>query len=172
MTAKKRNALIIAAVVVVLAAVIAVLAILNKPKGEINSGTVTLLHAGETVKVFTSEEIEALPYAEVYKEIVSSSHDDAAGTFRGVWLHDLLDAADPSLRDGARQIVVTSEDAFVAAYTAEDVYDYDDIMLAYRMDGEPLKSKDDGGFGPFRIIILGDEFGNRSAKYVFQIEVR
>ena len=172
MTAKKRNVLIIVLVIVVLIAAIVVLALLNRPAVATPTGSVTVYRGGVEVKTFSYEEIAAMPYQEVYKEIVSSSHDDVAGTFRGVWLHQLLDAADPALRDGAKQVVATSEDAFKAAYTAEDVYDYDDVLLVYLLDGQGLGTLAEGGTGPYRIIILDDEFGNRSAKYVNQIEVR
>ena len=44
--------------------------------------------------------------------------------------------------------------------------------MVYEKDGAPLSSREEGGTGPLRILITDDPFGNRSTKYLAQIEVR
>ena len=168
---KRRGTIIIISILVLLAAAIAVLVVLNDP-GEAETGTITIVRGDETVRVFTMEEITAMPYIEVYKKITSSSFKDIEGTFRGVPLRALIESADATLLDGATQIVTRSEDAFATAFSAEEVLESDSVFIAYSLDGESLGTLAGGGTGPFRVIITDDEFGNRSAKYLFKIEIR
>ena len=169
---KKRNIIIVICLLVVLAGAIAILSIINAPKGKTESGTISIVSNKETLHTFTMEEIEAMKYIELNKKIESSSYADVEGTFRGVPLHELLDQVDTSLLTGDNKIVVRSEDAFVTAFGASEVADSDDIFVAYMLDGKSLGTMKDGGMGPFRVIIQSDEFGNRSAKYVCEIEVQ
>ena len=168
---KKKQTIIIASVVALLVVAVALLAWLNRPKGEIISGSIRVIHNGETLRTFTMEEIAAMPYVEVEKEIVSSSYANEAGLYRGVPLRALLGVVDESLLDGASRIISRAEDGFVTAYSAAEVAESDSVIVAYQRDGESLGTKADGGSGPFRIVIVDDEFGNRSTKYLYEIEV-
>lgn len=169
---KRKNIIIVAVIVLVLIAAIAVLVVLNAPKGEIESGTVSVVSGGETVAQFSMEDLQAMDYVEVEKELVSASYDNDQGVFRGVPLRDVISACDDDLSQDMSQVVVRSEDAFVAAYSADDVMDGDNIFLAYSKNGEGLGNLENGGTGPFRIIVSDDEFGNRCAKYVYEIEIK
>ena len=169
MTAKKRNILIAAAVLVVLAAGALILSLLNRPSAS-EPGEISV-SGGGTEKVYTMAEIKALPYVEVEKEIVSSSFDNDEGVFRGVPLRVLLEDAGQDLSD-AVQVVIRSEDGFVSVCPAEEVISSDSALLVYAKNGEGLGGLDDGGSGPFRVLMTDDEFGNRSAKYVCALEVR
>ncbi|MBR6311634.1 MAG: molybdopterin-dependent oxidoreductase [Oscillospiraceae bacterium] len=166
---KRKGVLIVIIVLVVLAAAVSVLAVLNRPGELPESGSVAVTSGGETLRVFTADELKALPYIEAQKEIVSSSFANDEGLFRGVPLRALL--AEAGAPEGA-QIVVRSEDGYVTAFPADEVYDSDNIFLAYSKDGEGLGSKDKNGTGPLRIVVTDDEFGTRCAKYVSEIEVR
>ena len=168
---KKRGTIIIISVLVLLAAAIAVLAVFNDP-GEAETGTLTVVCEGEAVRTFTMDEVMEMPYIEVYKKISSSSFQDIEGTFRGVPLRAIIDSADASLLTDATQIITRSEDAFAAAFSAEEVTESDSVFVAYSLDGKSLGTMDSGGTGPFRLIIADDEFGNRSAKYLFKVEIR
>lgn len=157
-------------VLLILAAAIAVLAYLNRPAEIPDSGTV-LVTCGEMTKSFTMEEIKALPYIEVEKEVVSSSFANDEGLFRGPALRTILTSAGIN-PDDQRQCVVHSEDGFIAAYPMEEVMESDNIFLAYSKNEEGLGTKENGGTGPFRIIVTEDEFGNRCAKYVCELEIK
>ena len=166
----RRGALIVIAVLLVLAGAIAVLAAINRPKDLPERGSLAIV-AGENRAELTLDEIKALPYIEAQKEIVSSSFANDEGLFRGVPLRALLESAGADI-SAAKQVVVRSEDGFVAAFPADEVAEEDDIILAYSKNGEGLGSLSDGGTGPLRIIVISDEFGNRCAKYVSEIEVK
>lgn len=169
---KKKQWIPVAGVLLVLAAAIGVLARLNAPGPDADAGSIAVFRDGESVRTYTMEEIKALPSITVHKEIVSSSHDNDEGDFTGVPLRALLDGADPALLEEGVSVAVKAADGYVSAYAAEEVAESDNILLAYAKDGTGLGTLEDGGTGPFRIVIQEDEFGNRSTKYVYQIEVR
>jgi DMSO/TMAO reductase YedYZ molybdopterin-dependent catalytic subunit len=168
----KRNGIIIAALVA-MAGLIGALAWLNAPKGAaVTSGDMAVTHNGETLRVYTMEDIMAMPYIEVQKEIVSSSHGNESGLFRGIPLRALLNEVDENLLINAQQIISHAEDAFVSAFSSEEVAESDSIVVVYAKDGQGLGAMGDGGSGPLRLIIQDDPFGNRSTKYLTQIEVK
>lgn len=167
---KKKSIIIVVAVLVVLASAITVLALLNRPDSLPDTGRITVKW-GESSVTLTMEDIQALEYVELEKEIVSASFQNDQGLFRGVALHTLLESQGIDL-SSAVQAVVRSADGYVSAYPMDEVADGDNIILAYSKNGEGLGTKDSGGSGPFRIIIADDEFGNRSAKFVSEIEVK
>lgn len=167
----KRNWLVIAAVLLVLAVCIGVLAIFNAPD-EVESGTLTVVRDAETLGGFTMEQLRDMEYIEVEKKIASSSHANDEGLFRGVPLRAILNAVDETLLDSAAQIVARSEDGYVCAYAAPEVAESDNIFVAYSKDGEGLGTMSGGGSGPLRVIVQDDEFGTRSAKYLYELEIR
>lgn len=167
----KKNIIIVIAVLAILAAAVAVLAYLNRPGELPDTGSVAIKSGGETLAEYTFDDIKAMDYIEVQKEIVSSSFANDEGLFRGVPLRALLASAGADLENAA-QAVIRSEDGFVAAFPMDEVTESDNIFLAYSKNGEGLGSLDDGGSGPLRIIVTEDPFGNRCAKYVSEIEVK
>ncbi len=166
----RRNTLIIYIVLVVLASAIAFLAVLNAPRGDIESGTITITKDGGTVRVFTMDEIMEMDYVE--KAIVSSDLKNHEDIFRGVPLRTLISLADSALTENASMIIVRTEDGLVSAFPIGDVVESDSIILAYSKGGQSLGSLESGGDGPFRIVVADDEFRNRCPKYVYEIEVK
>jgi hypothetical protein len=171
MKTNKKSVLLVCAVLIVLAAAVAVLAWLNYRDDLPDSGTLAVVCGGETLRTFTLEEIQALPAVEVEKEIVSSSFANDEGLFRGVSLRALLRQAGVE-PDEYSQLIARAEDNFVMAYPMDEITESDDIFLAYEKNGQGLGSLQDGGTGPLRIIVTQDEFGNRCAKYVCELEVK
>lgn len=155
-----------------LAVAIAVLAVLNRPGAAPVSGELTVVLADGGTTMLDAAAIAALPVVEIEKEIVSSGAGRESGVFAGVALRTLLAAVDPDWADGAKRIVSRAEDGFVSAFAVEEVAADDNIIVAYLLDGAALAAKADGGSGPFRIIIRDDRFGNRSTRWLSQLEVR
>ena len=169
MSAKRRNITVVIIVLVLLAAAIAVLTVINRPGELPESGSVVVKQNGEVLRTFDLADLQSMEYVEVQKEIVSSSYENDEGLFRGVTVSSLLEAA--GVNGGYQQAVVRSEDGFVAAFPADEIED-GDIILVYSKNGESLGSLENGGSGPLRILAVEDDFGNRCAKYVSEIEVK
>ncbi len=169
---KRKQILIIVIVMAVLAVCITGLAIANQGDTSSRSGSIAIVSGGETKAEFDGDAIRHLESITVNKTIQSASYKDETGDFTGVPVRTLLQTADPDIFEGdVKNVVVRAEDGFVSSFSVEEVVESDSVLLVYEKDGEALPSKEEGGAGPFRIIVQDDEFGNRSAKYVNEIEV-
>lgn len=170
---KKTAAVIIAVVMIVLVLACAVLVKLNNSgaAADAEAGKVTVVSGGEQVAVFELQDLQAMNRVDIKKYISSGSGDDEDGVFSGPELKDVLEAAGVKLTGDEKSITVKSEDGYTTAFDADEVMADDCILIVYEKDGELLKSRAEGGNGPFRIIAVDDTFGTRCAKYVNVIEV-
>ncbi|MGI6492551.1 MAG: molybdopterin-dependent oxidoreductase [Pelotomaculum sp.] len=159
-------------IIVVLVGMTAILALLNRPSEDLHAAALTVSQDGADLHTFTLEEIKALPSVSVEKSIVSSNHADESGVFTGVPLHDLIKGVDANLLTGERRFITRAEDGYASVFTTREVLEPDNIIIVYDKDGQSLGSYEEGGTGPLRIVIQGDPFGNRSTKYLKQIEIK
>jgi len=166
---KKKTVLIILAA---LALAIALLAVLNRPAGQLDASRLEIYLDGQLAAAFTMEQVRELPAVELQKEIVSANYENQSGLFTGVALRTLLSAADPDWQSYGQMVATRATDGFVSAFSAEEVAADDNILVAYALDGQPLGSEEEGGAGPFRIVIRDDAFGNRSTRWLCRLEVQ
>lgn len=157
---------------IILALIIGVLAWVNAPKTAITKGTLAIVKAKETIKTFTIQDIKTMPSIKFYKQIKSASFASESGNYIGVPLRELLNKADKNLLTKGTQVITRAEDGFVSAFTAEEVTESDNIVVIYSKNGKDIGSIKSGGSGPLRVLVRNDPFGNRSTKYLYQIEVR
>lgn len=163
---------IIAIILLVLAVGILFLAYLNRPQGSIQSGMIGIKSQGEVIAVLTLQDIQALPKVEKKVTINSASEGKSTDVWGGTAMKDVLDLADPKLLQNAEQVLTRAEDGFTSALTPEEIIAPDAVLIAYEQNGELLKSKAEGGLGPFRLILAEDPFGNRMTKYLNELEIK
>jgi DMSO/TMAO reductase YedYZ molybdopterin-dependent catalytic subunit len=169
---RRTQAIVVVAILAALAVAVVVLAQVNRSDANVETGTVAVTCDGATLKSFDIEQAKALRSVSEKMTILSSSHADETAVFTGVPLRVLLDAAQPGLLSDATMVVTRATDGYVSSLTPEEVRSGDAVLLAYAKDGESLGGLEDGGTGPFRIIILTDKYGNRCTKWVNEIEIR
>ena len=90
--------------------------------------------------------------------------------YTGVALDSLFQRLDLDLT-GKSQVVVKAIDGYVTVLTMDELQQ-GRVYLAYQMDGEDLKPINEGGAGPFQLVIPSDPFSQRWCKYVYQVEVK
>lgn len=93
MSKSRKQLIIVLACLALLAVVILVLAQLNKRDDLPESGQISLKAGDEEAALFTMEQIQAMPFVEVEKEIVSSNYANEKGLYRGVTMAELWSAA-------------------------------------------------------------------------------
>jgi len=172
-TGKKKSNLIIFIIVAALLIAALVLVFVQRSTSDMPTADFALrVIAGGQIKDFTIEEIKAFPSVSVEKEIVSSKSDDEKGVFSGVALETLIKDVVPDNSKSFSEYIFTAADGFMASIYASDVDKGENVLIVYEKDGKPIKSREDGGHGPLRLIIADDEFGNRNAYYLKIIEAK
>ena len=164
----------IIAVIVALVIIIGVFAVVNSRglEADADGNSVSIVINGNETAVYTIDDLREMEGINtIHKTISSGSKEDETGDFTGVAVRDLLLSADEGCLDNASGVNVTSGDGFVSSYSMDEIMEDDNIMLIFEQDGEPLPHFNDGGSGPLRIVVMKDQFGNRSAMWVTQISV-
>ncbi|MDO4581905.1 MAG: molybdopterin-dependent oxidoreductase [Bacillota bacterium] len=167
----KKNRLIIAVLLLLIIAV-AILALLNRPEGQLISGQLDIMQDGELLTSYSVAELQSLPASQFEKDILSANFADESGLWSGVALATLLDDAAPGWQDsGCSMIAARAEDGYVIAFDISEALADGNIYICWLLNGEPLGTMDDGGSGPLRVIVREDEFGTRCARWLCRLEL-
>ena len=167
----KKSSAAVLAVIVLLAAASAALGVINynnmRERRELlrGNGGFLLTYADYT-RVVSPDDLLAVGYAPV-----SASPRGEARNFTGVPLAHMLAHFGIDLA-GAESVIFSSHDGFTSAVSAAEAADYANIFVVFEEDGQPLGSREEGGIGPYMIVISRDPFPNRWARYLLEIAVR
>lgn len=170
----KKQTKIVVAVFVVLIIAIAILAYLNRGSflnadEAQNNAEVVFCSDGKEV-VMNREHLLSLPAKEISATIRSSGQSPRDVVYTGVAVKDLFDLLEINYH-WKDKVVVRSADGYTVAAALKEVLDKDNAFLCYEMNGEPLKSREQGGEGPYQFVLIKDQFSQRWGKYVIEIEV-
>jgi len=91
-------------------------------------------------------------------------------SLRGVELRLLLEANGVDFAE-ASHVTVTGLDSYYSPLSISEVDAEDTIYICFEMDGEALKPQNEGGYGPFLMVIRGSRFAQRWCKYVEAVDV-
>ena len=163
------------AAVIVLVVVVAVFAYLNSRDAEdrlLSQREARIFIAAaetrETVDFETILELEEHSFAATLR---SSDGGVREHTYTGVRMKDLLEHYGLDV-SGAEQVLTRAADGYTVALTRDEVMDDDNVYIVYMIDAEPMASREEGGSGPYQVVIRKDEFGQRWNKYLMDIEIR
>lgn len=105
-----------------------------------------------------------------------SGTDAVKATFTGVYLRDILDAAEINYNPDQKNdtlnmyIVATGSDGYQAVIAYGDIdpnFGNQPVMVAYEQDGKPLTDT-----GPLRLVVPGDSHDDRYVSNLVSLEVR
>lgn len=122
----------------------------------------------ETVDFETVLELEEHQFTATLRSSDGGVRDH---TYTGVRLRDLLEHHGLDV-GGAEQVITRAADGYAVALTRDEVMDDDNVYIVYMIDGQPMASREEGGSGPYQVIIRKDEFAQRWNKYLMEIEIR
>jgi DMSO/TMAO reductase YedYZ molybdopterin-dependent catalytic subunit len=125
--------------------------------------------SGSRVGQLTLADLKALPRAEIVSTLTCISNligGDLIGTARwtGVALRDVIGT--PTEAEGIRNVVFTGWDDYSDSIPIDKALD-PSTLLAYEMDGEPLRAEH--GY-PLRLIVPG-RYGIKNVKWIKRIEI-
>jgi len=171
-----RNIKIILIIIIILIAVSTTGLYLNgdnvKVNRELNEEAVfVILKEGEEVGSFTMGEIQELQEKTFTATLDTSDTDPEKYKYTGVLLKDIIHKAGVDLQD-KKIIAVTGADSYTVGVSVDKVLEEDNVYMAYKRDGLPLGSRNDGGSGPYQLIIRKDQFSQNWCKYAVKADVR
>ncbi|MBT9159086.1 MAG: hypothetical protein AAGB97_06680 [Dehalococcoidia bacterium] len=166
----------IIAIVVVLAAIVGVTAYLNRGdlaerREAMEKGMFTVTF-GEVNIVYKMDDIKELGETGIKATLRGSGRTPVEYSFTGVPLRNLFIDRDDINIDTIERGVVRSVDGFAVAFTLAEMMAEDNIYIVYKVNGEPLGTREDGGTGPYRIIVRQDPFAMRWARYAVELELK
>lgn len=169
----KKSNLILLGVILALAIAIGVLASINAGEvKDLEPASLVVKVNGQEIGSISLEEMVALGGEEFDITLRSSQGEPRENTYLGLPLSTILEAVDQDILSQGEQVTVRAIDGYAVAYTMEEVMQSDHIYLVWRMDGDPLGNKSDGGSGPLLVIPRQDEFGQRWCKFAVEVDIR
>lgn len=166
---------IIVSVLAVLAAIIAVLLLMSRSGRFLGAQTqeertLIFTKSSEPILTLTEEDIRALPSENIDATIRSSGARPRPAVYKGVEIHELLKAAGISETE-ISALVFNGADLYVTKVEARELTEYGNIYIVFECDGEPMKTRAEGGDGPYQVIVLDDYYSLRWCKYLSEVEI-
>ncbi len=163
-------------ILIVLLVIVGVTAYLNRgniagKEEMVDKAQITFLENGKEIKTIDLSFVQKQGEKTFKKELDTSETGPEMQTYTGVLLGKLIEIAGIDL-DNKSQVIVKAIDGYTVALTVDEVRKKDNVYLVYKNDGEYLKSKSEGGTGPYRIVIRNDQFGQRWCKFVVEVNVK
>lgn len=173
----KKNTKILIAIVAVLVVAVGVFAILNAGsldlKAQLQADAEFILAdaAGRELARVTMEDVLALSPKEITATMDTSISDPEQVKFTAAPVKDILAAKGVDIADYA-VLEVNALDGYASAATAEEVAQEDNVYMCIAMNGQALKTKSEGGMGPYLMIIKDSKFSLRWCKYVQELRLK
>lgn len=162
-------------IVVVLVLVVAVTLMLNKEgldqrKEMMTNATINLMLDGEE-KLLSFDDIQKMGEEKFEAVLDTSNTDPVTYSYTGVQLKNILEVKGVNL-EGKSAVILSAVDGYTVAYSLEEVLLDGNVYVTYAREGEMLKSKEEGGRGPYQTIVVSDQFSSRRCKWLTTIEVQ
>jgi hypothetical protein len=74
--------------------------------------------------------------------------------------------------EGKNAAIVTAVDGYVVSVGMDKLMDDENVYLAYMREGELIGTYEEGGRGPYMMIISKDQFSQYWCKYAYSVELQ
>ena len=170
------NKKVIIIIVILLLAVVGITAFLNRgsiaeKEAAQKEALITFLEDSKEVDTVKMSFVKKQGENTFNKDLDTSDSGPVEHTYTGVPLKNVIEEVGIDF-DNKKQVVVKAVDGYTVALTAKEVREDDNVYLVYQSNGKPLKSKKEGGTGPYRLVIKNDQFGQRWCKFVTEVNVK
>lgn len=141
----------------------------TQPQNSDSSGYSISIEAGGKKASVSLKQLEDMDPVTVKTTIVSSGSKNETGTFTGVPVREVLAAAGKDITAKYKSFIFSSGDGYSAALSAKEIGKSGDALIVYKKNGKYLEHYSEGGNGPLRLLVLSDDYGNRSVKYLVKV---
>lgn len=131
----------------------------------------------ETITVIKNEEQQTIdsefiynhPEAMNFPAIVRSSGKKPVETeYKGIELTELFASLNMDISN-IKKITFNASDGYRIVMKIDEINEPKNVYLTFKRDGKLMKSKKNGGNGPYQLIIRRDPFSQRWIKHVEEI---
>jgi hypothetical protein len=174
----KKSSVIIISVLLFLAVMTAVLAALNyngaQERAQRQHDATFVITAGEQSYIIDLDIMREVGIRDFTAERRSGGNPAVTVNYQGVPLKDLCDKLGIKLSDFSGfnnfdSCVAFAADGYTVAVAMDKVSDPENVFIATGENGELLKKMEDGGDGPYMMVIVKDPFSQFWCKYLSEI---
>lgn len=126
---------------------------------------------GEEKGRYSLEDLEKKSGKDFKATLKRSGKEGEIHTYTGILLKDLLKDSGIFIKEDD-VVISKAEDGFTVSTPANKVLEDDNVYLAYKMDGEYLKPKEEDGSGPFQLVVSKDQFSQYWCKFCIEVDVQ
>ena len=124
---------------------------------------------GENQQIVNSDFIYNHPDFISFPAVVRSSGKKPVETeYKGIEMSKLFSSLNIDISN-TQKITFNAIDEYKIILSIDEINEPSNVYLTFERDGKPLKSKKQGGNGPFQLVIRRDPFSQRWIKHVYEI---
>lgn len=170
------NKKVLTIVISVLVVAIGVLAFLNagnvKEKKELEMNAEFYLVSADGLKVTVNmKDMLDLKPVDFTAVRDTSTTDPTEVKYTGVELKKILDSKKVKL-DESNKIEVKALDGYASALSYDEVLQDENVYIVLKCEQEPLKTKAEGGTGPYMMIVRSSAYSQRWCKFVQEVDIK
>lgn len=132
---------------------------------------VEIYDSGEFLVSYTMKEIRQIGEEQFEATLNTSNTKAKKYEYTGVLLKKIFETSEIKI-DNKEMVSVTGADGYTVAVSMNKIIEKDNVYLAYKRQDMPLGTREDGGSGPYQLIIRKDSFSQNWCKYVVKVDVR
>jgi hypothetical protein len=160
--------------IIVLVFVVGIFAYLNKQSigdkiQDQKNSILSIKHDGKEEKIDMTF-IKSLGEENFEANLKKSGKAPVKHEYTGVDLKKIIEAKKISL-SGKSTLTATAVDGYSSAINIDEIEKGSNVYIVYKIDGDLLKSNEEGGDGPFMMLIRGDQFSQRWCKLLVGVEL-
>ncbi|WZL72375.1 hypothetical protein QBE52_14945 [Clostridiaceae bacterium 35-E11] len=126
---------------------------------------------GKEIAAIDMKTIKSLGESKFEAKLKKSGEDPTPYTYTGVLLKKIFENYEVELKNKSA-VVVKAIDGYTVAVDIEKVLADDNVYLTYMREGEGLGNKEDGGSGPYQMIISKDPFSQYWCKFALEADAQ
>ncbi len=169
MTKNSKIVLVIAAVLLV---IVAVFAYLNKDnlaaKKESQQSGTFFIYAGNKQFTATMDDIAALKPFDIEANYKKNGKAPETKIYQGVSFKALVEKLGIDY-SAFKSVSFTAADGYASALTIEEAMNNQSCYIVISMDNVPLGTKENGGSGPYMMILAHDQFSQKWCKFLMEV---
>jgi len=171
-----KQKIIILGILIVLITIMAVTYSLNKEnldsRVELNNDSKFIVKVNsEEIKTFTLLELKEFGSVDFEANLKTNGKEAVKHMYTGILLREVYDSLDINYNNFSA-LEVTATDGYVVMVDIKKLIQDNNIYLAYKRDGEVIKSMEDGGKGPIQMIISKDTISQYWCKYAISSDLK